>query len=30
MHPQSLYEILRDITTPDSVRNYRDMALKFI
>jgi hypothetical protein len=30
MHPQQMYNILRDITTPDSVRNYRDMSLKFI
>jgi hypothetical protein len=30
MHPQELYDILKDITTPDSVRNYRDMSLKFI
>jgi len=30
MHPQCLYDILKDITTPDSVRNYRDMSLKFI
>ena len=30
MHPQELYTILEDMTTPDSVRNYHEMSLKFI
>jgi len=30
MHPEELFTILMDITTPDSVRNYRDLSLKFI
>jgi len=29
MHPQSLYDILEDITTADSVRNYREITLNF-
>ena len=30
MHPEELFHILKDITTPDSVRNYKDMTLIFI
>ena len=30
MHPEELFHILKDITTPDSVRNYKDMTLRFI
>ena len=30
MHPPELYNILRDITTPDTVRNCRDVSLRFI
>ena len=30
MHPQELFNILEDITTPNSLRNYTEVSLKFI
>ena len=30
IHPQALFTVLRDMTTPDSVRNCSTLALKFI